>query len=72
MNIKTLKLQIDGMNCEHCIAAVENSLKELDGIISATASLQDNQALVEYEPDKVSSMHMIVATTNAGYPSTIE
>lgn len=72
MNIKTIKLEIESMSCTHCTATVENSLKELDGVISVKVSLEDNNAIVEYDADIVDSMQMTQATTKAGYPAVVD
>ena len=69
MSIKTITLDVDGMSCGHCVASVENSLKELDGIFAAKVTLDENRVVVEYNPDKVNIMQMVIATTNAGYSS---
>ncbi len=47
------------------------SLKNLDGVISAEASLETKKAVVRYDPARVNPAQMIEATTNAGYKSKI-
>ena len=37
---------IGGMNCEHCVKAVNDALKAVPGITSVTVSLEDNVATV--------------------------
>ena len=45
-------LKIEGLSCGHCVNAVDNILKEIDGINNATVSLPDN-ALVSFDENKV-------------------
>lgn len=34
-----LRLEIEGMSCDHCVSFVEKSLKEIDGIQDVSVSL---------------------------------
>ncbi|MFY7869283.1 MAG: cation transporter, partial [Exiguobacterium sp.] len=38
--MKETTLTVEGMTCNHCKAAVEGALNELNGVESATVSLQ--------------------------------
>ncbi|MDL5375438.1 cation transporter [Exiguobacterium mexicanum] len=64
MNETTLK--VEGMTCNHCKAAVEGALTELDGIESAIVSLQDHRVDVIHN-DKISKRAMIEAIEEQGY-----
>ena len=39
-------VQIEGMMCPHCEAAVKSALEALDGVENATASHEKNRAVV--------------------------
>lgn len=71
-SLKQITLDVPGMNCPACPFTVQKSLKKLDGVVSAKATLEDKKAVVIYNPSIVSTDDMIEATTNAGYPSTVE
>jgi copper chaperone len=47
-----LNLKIEGLSCGHCVNAVDNILKEIDGVISASVSLPDN-AKVSFDESKI-------------------
>ena len=64
-------LDVSGMSCASCPLTVQQSLKNLDGVISAKATLEDKTAQVIFDPSKVTIEVMIAATTNAGYPATV-
>lgn len=64
MNETTLK--VEGMTCNHCKAAVEGALTQLDGVESAIVSLQDHRVDVIYN-DKISKQAMIEAIEEQGY-----
>jgi mercuric ion transport protein len=71
-SLKQITLDVPGMNCPACPFTVQKSLKKLDGVVSAKATLEDKKAVVIFNPSIVSTDAMIEATTNAGYPSTVE
>ena len=47
-----LNLKIEGLSCGHCVNAVDNILKEIHGVISASVSLPDN-AKVSFDENKI-------------------
>jgi mercuric ion binding protein len=50
---------------------VRNSLRALEGIRQVEVDLDEKQAAVIYETAKVKTSSMIEATTNIGFPSSI-
>ncbi len=42
-----VRLRIEGMMCEHCEARVKKALKEVEGVVSATASYKEGIAIVQ-------------------------
>ncbi len=47
-----MKLKIDGMTCEHCVAAVREALTDVDGVVQVTdVNLADGTAEIEGNPD---------------------
>jgi Cu+-exporting ATPase len=59
------KFQVTGMSCSACSAAVERSVKKVDGVKSVSVSLLTNSMLVEYEGNKQEAI--IRAVEEAGY-----
>ncbi len=60
-------LNVVGMHCPSCVMAVELSMKDLDGVDEAKASLDDNTVTVEYDADKVSDEDLVGAVEEAGF-----
>lgn len=60
------KLFIEGMSCEHCVAHVEEALKEVDGVKSAKVSLKEKNAVIELTQD-VDYERLKEAIDEAGY-----
>ena len=50
--IKRAELGVDGMTCASCSAAVERSIKKLDGVTEASVNLATNRAAFSYDPSK--------------------
>lgn len=59
-------LKVEGMTCNHCKAAVEGALNELEGVESAIVSLQDHRVDVIHS-ENISVKSMIEAIEDQGY-----
>ena len=60
-------LRIEGMHCASCVAAVEKSLKNLDGVRIATVNLAMETASVEFEKEKIRHDDFRKAVESAGF-----
>ena len=60
-----LELEIDGMSCSHCVAAVTEALGELPGV--DVEQVRIGSAQVAYQPETVSPEQIILAVEDAGY-----
>lgn len=50
----------------------KKNLTKLDGVQEARVTLKPPEAVVVYDPSKISIEDLIKATTNAGYPSSVK
>ena len=64
-------LKIGGMTCGGCSSSVEKTLQNTTGVISATVNLMTEQAVITYDPDRITKQGLIDAVTNAGYEAAI-
>jgi Cu+-exporting ATPase len=62
-----LSLKIEGMHCASCVASIEKSLLNEEGVISATVSLLDEKAVVEYDSTVVDRSRLEKAIESTGY-----
>jgi P-type Cu+ transporter len=60
------RLKIDGMNCGHCAAKVQDALERIPGVDKATVTLEDQSATVDVSGD-VPQDAFQAAVTEAGY-----
>lgn len=63
----TITLQVQGMTCGHCKAAVTNALKELDGVKRVEVHLQEGTVDVDYDETKVNVEKLKEAIEEQGY-----
>jgi copper chaperone len=60
-------LNVEGMSCAHCKAAVEGELKALPGIEKANADVARGTVEVRYDESKVGAEDLESAIEEAGY-----
>lgn len=66
VDIMTKEIKIEGMMCGHCEATVKKVLEAIDGVESATASHEENKAVVTLSKD-VPDAVLDKAVIDAGY-----
>ena len=67
-----LKFDITGMSCSACSAAVERSVKKLDGINTAEVNLLTNSMTADFDSTKTSEQEIINAVISAGYGASVQ
>ncbi|AKB85136.1 heavy metal translocating P-type ATPase [Methanococcoides methylutens] len=60
-------IDVHGMTCMHCHERVTKAISSLDGVESVEVSLEENNATVSFDPEKVSLEEIRQAVENAGY-----
>ncbi len=64
-------LDVTGMKCAGCVRAVEQALKQCQGVMAATVNLATEVATVEYEPGTLKPSTLATALTETGFPSQL-
>jgi copper chaperone len=65
-----LTLQIDGMSCGHCVAAVKSALAKMNGV--AVEQVDIGSARVTYDPARVTPEQIVDAVNDEGYVASRE
>jgi copper chaperone len=66
--LATIEMKVTGMTCQHCVAAVTDSIKALDPDASVSVDLSAGDILVETEQ----SAHAVAAAiAEAGYSASV-
>jgi copper chaperone len=63
--MERLDLDVQGMSCGHCVAAVKGALAGLDGV--RVDDVQIGSAVVEYDPAAVTPEQIAQAVAAEGY-----
>ncbi|MDP1609908.1 MAG: copper ion binding protein [Sulfuritalea sp.] len=65
--METTTIKVDGMSCGGCVKSVTGVLTALDGVAKAEVSLEQKQAVVEFDAAKVSRAQLAQAIEDAGF-----
>ena len=60
-------IPVEGMTCVTCTIPVENSLKKLEGVQAAKASIPKKSVTVIYDPQQVQVERLVEAVNSTGY-----
>jgi mercuric ion binding protein len=69
---KTVTLSVQNMTCEMCPITVKKSLEKVPGVSAVKVDFDKKTAIVTYDADKALPEALTTATTNTGYPSTVQ
>lgn len=67
MALEKVKLNVEGMSCMHCVAAVKKAAGALEGVCDVQVSLESKTADVEFDSDKVALDAIKKAIEAQGY-----
>jgi len=71
MSIKTIKIDINGMTCEHCAVTISNLLN-MDGIVEKQVSYPNHSAKVIFDAEKLSLSKIISRINDTGQYRVVE
>jgi mercuric ion binding protein len=69
---QTVTLGVPGMTCGACPITVKKALSRVPGVTRTEVDFDKKQAVVTFDDAKVKVDQLTRATTDAGYPSSIE
>jgi copper chaperone CopZ len=65
-------LGVEGMICDSCAAGIKSMLKRTAGVIAVDVSYQKKEAVVDYNPEKVTPEKIVETVNNLGYKATVK
>ncbi|MBD81448.1 MAG: hypothetical protein CL840_21195 [Crocinitomicaceae bacterium] len=65
--VKLIEIPIDGMSCMSCVANVKTTLSSMDGVVEVIVSLQEKNAKVRYDIQKVTAEQLKNAINKLSY-----
>jgi mercuric ion binding protein len=69
---QTVTLSVPGMTCAACPITVKNALSKVDGVSRTDVKFEKREVLVSFDNAKTSVQKLTMATTNAGYRSSVK
>ncbi len=64
-------VSVEGMTCQSCVKNIENTVGKEAGVRAIKVSLAHNEALVEYDPKRVSAEDLRVTIYDMGFDASI-
>ena len=68
--METTTIKVDGMSCGGCVKSVTGVLTALAGVVKAEVSLEQKQAVVEFDAGKVSRDQLKAVIEDAGFDAS--
>jgi copper chaperone len=68
--METTILKVDGMSCGGCVKSVTGVLTALDGVAKAEVSLEQKQAVVEFDAARVTRDQLKAVIEDAGFDAS--
>lgn len=66
-NVEKVTLPVGGMTCASCVRRIENEVKKVAGVFSASVNLAAERVTVEYDSDVISLADIKKVIVNLGY-----
>jgi len=68
--METTTIKVDGMSCGGCVKSVTGVLTALAGVAKAEVSLEQKQAVVEFDAGKVTRDQLKAVIEDAGFDAS--
>ena len=68
--METTTIKVGGMSCGGCVKSITGVLTALDGVAKAEVSLEQKQAVVEFDAGKVSRDQLKAVIEDAGFEAS--
>ena len=65
--METTTIKVGGMSCGGCVKSVTGVLMAQDGVAKAEVSLEQAQAIIEYDAARLSRVQLAQAIEDAGF-----
>nr|XP_009300468.2 copper-transporting ATPase 2 isoform X2 [Danio rerio] len=66
-----VKIQVEGMTCQSCVRSIEEQIGRLEGVIGVQVSLSDKEAILRFNPAKVTPEDMRKRIEDMGFDALI-
>ena len=70
--MEKIKLKISDRSCQHCVKTGIDALTELEGIQRAEMDLQKGEAVVHFDPLRITAANLTKIVTKVGFEAVPE
>ena len=70
--MEKMKLKINDRSCQHCVKTGIDALAELEGIQRAVVNLQKGEAVVHFDPLRITAANLTKIVTKVGFEAVPE
>lgn len=70
VEVRRCCIKIEGMTCHSCVSLIESTLRDLEGVVTATVSLEKKEGVVEYDAGRVGEEDIKSAVEDTGFEVT--
>ena len=66
---ETVTFDVEKMTCATCPIAVRKAMQRVEGVIEVEVSMEDESAVVTYDPNVTTAAEIGQASTDVGFPA---
>ena len=66
---ETVTFDVEKMTCATCPIAVRKAMQRVEGVIEVEVSMEDESAVVTYDPNVTTAAKIGQASTDVGFPA---
>ncbi len=67
VQMKSVKIPVEGMSCGSCAARIKKNLVGIDGVLAASVSFDDKSAIIQYDVRKLEPNRLASAISGLGF-----
>ncbi len=67
VQMKSVKIPVEGMSCGSCAARIKKNLVGIDGVLAASVSFDEKSAIVQYDAAKLEPNRLASAINGLGF-----
>ncbi|WFB34607.1 heavy metal-associated domain-containing protein [Kiritimatiellota bacterium B12222] len=68
---ETIELSVKGMTCQDCVDGITGAVTQLPGVSSCTVSLEDENAVIAFAPNKLTAEQIEKRINQLGFKASI-
>ncbi|MBA3819704.1 MAG: heavy-metal-associated domain-containing protein [Deltaproteobacteria bacterium] len=67
VQMKSVKIPVEGMSCGSCAARIKKNLIGIDGVLAASVSFDEKSAIIQYDARKLEPNRLVSAISGLGF-----